>query len=75
MFSSSVKHISLSNIVYHSSTIFSSGEKDISLRSVKPALRRIASRGQRLDERRQLLSTPSGIKAIRKLFSVLQTYF
>ena len=51
----------------------SAQDKD-EIRSVQPALRRIASRGQTLDERRQLLSTPSGIKAIRKLFSVLQTY-
>lgn len=37
--------------------------------------RRVASRGQTLDERRRVLSTRSGTQAVRKLFSVLQTHF
>ena len=52
----------------------SSHERD-TVRSVQPALRRIASRGQTVDERRRALSTPSGVKAVRKLFAVLQTNF
>ena len=52
----------------------SAQDKD-EVRSVQPALQSIASRGQTLGERRQLLSTSSCIKAISKLFSVLQTYF
>ena len=45
------------------------------VRSVQPTLRRIASRGQTLDERRRVLSTQSGTLAVRKLFSVLQKQF
>ena len=45
------------------------------VRSVQPALRRIASRGQTLDERRRVLSTQRGTEAVRKLFSVLQKHF
>ena len=45
------------------------------VRSVQSTLRRIASRGQTLDERRRVLSTRSGTQAVRKLFSVLQTHF
>ena len=45
------------------------------VRSVQPALRRIASRGQTLDERRRILSTQSGTLAVRKLFGVLQKQF
>ena len=41
------------------------------VRSVQPALRRIAS----LDERRRILSTQSGTLAVRKLFGVLQKQF
>ena len=52
----------------------SSSERD-TVRSVQPALRRIASRGQTLDARRRALSTPSGVKATQKLFTVLQTHF
>ena len=47
----------------------------VEIRSVQPVLRRIASRGQSLDKRRRILSTPNGIKAIKKLFTVLQSYF
>ena len=51
-------------------------QKDIDdIRAVQPALRRIASRGQSLDDRRTLLATPSGIKAVRVLFRVLQSHF
>ena len=51
-------------------------QKDIDdIRAVQPALRRIASRGQTLDDRRTLLTTPSGIKAVGVLFRVLQSHF
>ena len=51
-------------------------QKDLyDIRAVQPALRRIASRGQTLDERRTLLATPSGTKAVRTLFRVLKQYF
>ena len=58
-----------------------SGKLDLSpseideIRSVQPALRRIASRGQTFDERRRALSSRSGTKAVQKLFSVIQTQF
>ena len=45
------------------------------VRSVQPALRRIASRGQTLDERRRTLTTSSGTKAIQKLMSIVQVHF
>ena len=51
-------------------------QRDIDdIRAVQPALRRIAPRGQTLDDRRTLLVTPSGIKAVRVLFRVLQSHF
>ena len=51
-------------------------EKDLyDIRAVQPALRRIASRGQALDDRRTLLAAPSGVKAVRVLFSVLLKHF
>ena len=51
-------------------------QRDIDdIRAVQPALRRIASRGQTLDDRRTLLARPSGIKAVRVLFRVLQSHF
>ena len=51
-------------------------QKDIDeIRRVQPALRRIVSRGQTLDDRRTLLARPSGIKAVRVLFRVLQSHF
>ena len=47
-------------------------QKDIDdIRAVQPALRRIASRGQTLDDRRTLLATPSGIKAVRVYCKVI----
>ena len=58
-----------------------SGKLDLSpseideIRFVQPALRRIASRGQTFDERRRVLSSRSGTKAVQKLFSVIQTQF
>ena len=45
------------------------------VRSVQPALRRIASRGQTLDKRRRVLTTSSGTKAIQKLMSIVQVHF
>ena len=45
------------------------------VKSVQSALRRIASRGQTVDERRRALSTKSGVKAVQKLFTVLQPHF
>ena len=45
------------------------------VKSVQAALRRIASRGQTLDERRRILITSSGTKAIQKLMSIVQTHF
>ena len=51
-------------------------QKDIDeIRRVQPALRRIASRGQTLDVCRTLLARSSGIKAVRVLFTVLQSHF
>ena len=51
-------------------------EKDLhNIRAVQPAFRRIALRGQSLDDRRALLAIPSGIKAVRMLFSVLPKHF
>ena len=44
------------------------------VKSVQPALRRIACRGQTVDERRRALSTKSGVQAVRKLFTVLQSH-
>ena len=41
---------------------------------VHPVLHRIASRGQSLDKRQRILSMPNGIKTMKKLFMVLQTY-
>lgn len=52
----------------------SPSERD-AVRSVQPALRRIASRGQTIEERRRALSTSSGVKATQKLFTILQTNF
>ena len=58
-----------------------SGKLDLSpselaeIRSVQPTLRRIASRGQTFDERRRVLSSRRGTKAVQKLFSVIQTHF
>ena len=58
-----------------------SGKLDLStseldeIRSVQPALRRIASRGQAFDDRRLVLSSRRGTKAVQKLFSVIQTQF
>lgn len=45
------------------------------VKSVQPALRRIATRGQTFDKRRRVLSTSSGIKAIQKLMSIVQAHF
>ena len=45
------------------------------VRSVQPALRRIASRGQTLDKRRRVLATSNGTKAIQKLMSIVQVHF
>ena len=45
------------------------------VRSVQPALRRIATRGQALEERRRALSTKSGVRAVQKLFSVIHRHF
>ena len=51
-------------------------QRDIhDIRAVQPAIRRIASRGQTLDDRRTLLARPSGINAVRVLFRVLQCHF
>ena len=51
-------------------------QKDIDdIRRVLPALRRIVSRGQTLDGRRTFLVEPSRIKALRVLFSILQSHF
>ena len=50
-------------------------QKDIAdIRTLQPALRSIASLGQTLDDRCTLLATPSGIKAVRVLFSILQSH-
>ena len=49
---------------------------DLSIvRSVQPALRRIASRGQTIEERRRKLLTRGGVKAVQKLFSVISSHF
>lgn len=45
------------------------------IRSVQPALRRIATRGQPLDQRRRTLSTKSGVHAVQKLFSIIHRHF
>ena len=51
-------------------------KKDIDeIRRVQFELRRIASRGQTLDVCRTLLARSSGIKAVRVLFTVLQSHF
>ena len=51
-------------------------QKDIDdIQSIEPALRHIASRGQTLDNHRILLTTPSGFKDVKVLFSVLQSHF
>ena len=58
-----------------------SGKLDLSpselaeVRSVQPALRRIASRGQTFDERRRVLSSRSGTQDVQRLFSVIQALF
>ena len=49
---------------------------DLSIvRSVQPALRRIASRGQSIEERRRKLLTRNGVRAIQKLFSFITPNF
>ena len=49
---------------------------DLSIvRSVQPALRRIASRGQTIEERRRKLLTRGGVKAVQKLFGVIISHF
>ena len=40
-----------------------------------PALRRIASRGQTIEERRRKLLTRGGVKAIQKLFGIIISHF
>ena len=48
---------------------------DLSIvRSVQSALRRIASRGQTIEERRRKLLTRGGVKAIQKLFGVISSH-
>ena len=46
-----------------------------SIRSVQPVLRRFASRGQSVDERRHQLLNRTGINAIRTVCKILQTRF
>ena len=45
------------------------------IRSVQSVLRRFASRGQSVEERRRQLLTRNGIHAIRTVFEILQTRF
>ena len=45
------------------------------IRSVQSVLRRFASRGQSVEERRQKLLTRKGIHAIQTVFEILQTHF
>ena len=53
----------------------SAAQRD-TVRSVQPVLRRFASRGQSVDERRRvLLKKRNGVRAIQKVFNVLQTHF
>ena len=45
------------------------------VKSVQPTLRRIASRGQTVNERRTVLTSWRGVKAIKTLFDVLKDLF
>ena len=45
------------------------------IRSVQSVLRRFASRGQSVEERRRQLLTRNGIHAIQTVFEILQTRF
>ena len=45
------------------------------VRSVQPALRRIASREQTVAERRRALLTQGGVKAVQTLFRVIRKHF
>ena len=45
------------------------------IQRVQPVLRRFASRGQSVDERRRVLATKKGVHAIQTVFNVLQTHF
>ena len=45
------------------------------IRKVQPVLRRFASRGLSVEERRCVLSTEKGVHAIQTVFNVLQTCF
>ena len=45
------------------------------IRSVQSVLRRFASRGQSVEERRQKLLSRKGLNAIRTVFEILQTHF
>ena len=52
-----------------------SPEQREQVRIVQPVLRRFASRGQSVEERRRVLATRKGIHAIQTVFDVLQTSF
>ena len=45
------------------------------IQRVQPVLRRFASRGQSVEERRRVLATTKGVRAIQTVFNVLQTHF
>ena len=45
------------------------------IQRVQPVLRRFASRGQSVEERRRVLVTTKGVHAIQTVFNVLQTHF
>ena len=45
------------------------------IRSVQSVLRRFASRGQSVEERRRQLLTRKGLNAIRTVFEIIQTHF
>ena len=50
-------------------------EKIRSVQSVQSVLRRFASRGQSVEERRRHLLSRKGINTIRTVFKLLQTHF
>ena len=45
------------------------------VRSVQNVLRRFASRGQSVEERRRVLTTRHGVRAIQTVFDILQWHF